>query len=66
MIASAHAVQVKLESEKILERAFQENQVFIHVTDYVYFSITTSSICGHMCVLCYGKMGDAVLFKSGI
>ena len=75
MIASAHAVQVKLESEKILERAFQENQVFIHVTDYVYFSITTSSIWGqshssiyttHTVHIMLWEKGDAVLFKSEI
>ena len=32
MIASAHAVQIKLESERLLEKAFRENKVNIRST----------------------------------
>ena len=41
MIAAAHAVQIKLESERVLEKAFKENKVirvYLHV-QYHYWGV---------------------------
>lgn len=40
MIAAAHAVQIKLESERVLEKAFKENKVHfnmhVHICTCIY------------------------------